>query len=85
MSLEEALERCRGISEKDRKKLAEDLLEIILSTPNSDLIPDDLGFRILDRFKVDRLYDVEGLEALLKAVKHAEPVKFMKLLEGLLR
>ena len=84
MDLERALSRYLELEEEDRKKLVDGILEIVLSSPNSDLVPDEVGWKISNKFRSGKLYDLDGFKLLLEAANACEPVKLRKFLEGVI-
>ncbi|HDJ67027.1 MAG TPA: hypothetical protein ENF33_04895 [Nitrososphaeria archaeon] len=81
MDLERVSRRYLELSEEDRRKLIEDVLEIILSSPNADLISDEIGWRISSKFRSGDLYNLEGFKLLLEAASSCEPMKLERFLE----
>ena len=51
------------------------LLDILLSSVNPEKVDDDLGWRIAESCKMEKLYTRSGRLLLLKAVKLCEPEK----------
>ena len=83
MDLERALSRYLELEEEDRRKLVDGILEIVLSSPNSDLVSDEVGWKISEKFRSGKLYDLYGFKLLLEAADRCEPVKLKRLLEGI--
>ena len=84
MDLERALSRYLELEEEDRRKLVDGILEIVLSSPNSDLVPDEVGWKISSKFRSGKLYDLDGFKLLLQAANTCEPIKLKKFLEGMI-
>ena len=83
MDLERVLRRYLELDDEDRRKLVDEVLEIVLSSPNADLVPDEVGWKISDKFRSGELYDFHGFKLLLEAANRCEPVKLERLLEGI--
>ncbi len=84
MDLERALSRYLELEEEDRRKLVDRILEIVLSSPNPDLVPDEVGRKISNKFRSGKLYDLDGFKLLLQAANTCEPIKLKKFLEGMI-
>ena len=84
MDLERALSRYLELEEEDRGKLVDGILEIVLSSPNSDLVSDEVGGMISNKFRSGKLYDLDGFKLLLQAANTCEPIKLKKFLEGMI-
>ena len=72
------------LEEEDRRKLIDGILEIVLSSPNSDLVPDEVGWKISNKFRSRKLYNLDGFKLLLQAANTCEPIKLKKFLEGMI-
>ena len=77
------MRRYLELDEDGRRKLIDGVLEIVLSSPNADLIPDEVGWKISDKFRSGELYDLYGFKLLLEAADRCEPIKLKRLLEGI--
>ena len=77
------MRRYLELDEEGRRKLIDGVLEIVLSSPNADLIPDEVGWEISDKFRSGELYDLYGFKLLLEAADRCEPIKLKRLLEGI--
>ena len=78
------MSRYLELGEEDRKKLVDGILEIVLSSPNSDLVPDEVGWKISNKFRSGKLYDLDGFKLILQAANACEPIKLKKFLEGIM-
>ena len=77
------MRKCLELDEEGRRKLIDGVLEIVLSSPNADLIPDEVGWKISDKFRSGELYDLYGFKLLFEAANRCEPIKLERLLEGI--
>lgn len=75
------MRRYLELDEEARKMLIDGVLEIILSSPNADLVPDEVGWNISNKFRSKELYDLDGFKLLLEAANSCEPMKLEKFLE----
>ena len=78
------MSRYLELGEEDRRKLVDGILEIVLSSPNSDLVPDEVGWKISSKFRSGKLYDLDGFKLILQAANACEPIKLKKFLEGIM-
>ena len=78
------MSRYLELEEEDRRKLIDGILEIVLSSPNSDLVSDEVGWMISNKFRSGKLYDLDGFKLLLQAANTCEPNKLEKFLEGMI-
>ena len=83
MDLERVLRRYLELDEEGRRKLIDGILEIVLSSPNADLVSDEVGWKISDKFRSGKLYDLYGFKLLLEAANSCDPIKLEKFLEGM--
>ena len=81
MDLERVSRRYLELNEEAQSELIDEILEIILSSPNTDLIPDEVGWSISNKFRSRELYDLDGFKLLLEAASSCEPKKLEKILE----
>lgn len=77
---EEAEELVRGLAPGEREKLAEELLETLLSSVNADMVPDEVGWKVAEALRARALEKPENLVALVGAVDAAEPEKLRRIL-----
>ncbi len=71
------------LSIQKRLELAEELLDILLSSVNLERIQDDIGWKINEAYREGKLSNVEFLGEIAYAVSIAEPSKFRKMVERL--
>jgi len=83
VDLERVLRRYLELDEEGRRKLIDGVLEIVLSSPNADLVSDEVGWKISDKFRSGKLYDLSGFKLLLEAANSCDPIKLEKFLEGM--
>ncbi|MEN2975186.1 MAG: hypothetical protein ABDH32_06390 [Candidatus Caldarchaeales archaeon] len=81
MSVEELLRIVSGLSIEEKRKLVEELLDILISSVNLENVPDDVGWRIVEAYRSGRLYDHQTIRDLGYAVSLAEPSKLAKILK----
>ncbi|RLG01129.1 MAG: hypothetical protein DRN49_01960 [Thaumarchaeota archaeon] len=81
MDPERVLRRYLELNEEEQKKLIDGVLEIILSSPNADLVPDEVGWSISNKFRSGELHSLDGFKLLLEAANSCEPMKLKKFLE----
>ncbi|MCS7126502.1 MAG: hypothetical protein NZ929_06310 [Aigarchaeota archaeon] len=85
VSLEEFSEIIRRLSSEEKKKLVEDLLDILLSSVNLENVPDEVGWRITEAYREGKMHDLQIFRELAYAISIAEPSKFTKILKELRR
>ena len=81
MDLERISRRYLELNEEAQRELIDGILEIILSSPNTDLVPDEVGWSISNKFRSGELYDLDGFKLILEAANSCEPMKLEKFLE----
>lgn len=65
-----------------RRRVAEQLLEVLMSSVNSNLVPPELGWELFGYFVEDELWHGKGFRVLLKACRICEPEKTQRALRG---
>jgi len=80
--LEDALRLAEGMSGEERERLAGELLEVILSTVNAEMVPDEVGWKVMEAARAGKLSEPMELAHLLYAVSLAEPSKLERILRG---
>lgn len=83
MSIDRFIEVLRKLSIEDRESLVEELLDILLSSVNLEMVPDDVGWKINEAYRQGRVSRDELIRELAYAVSIAEPGKFNKILDRL--
>ncbi|MEM1583951.1 MAG: hypothetical protein QXF28_02060 [Nitrososphaerota archaeon] len=83
MSIDRFLEIIRKLSIEDRGSLVEELLDILLSSVNLEMVPDDVGWKINKAYREGGFSRDELIGELVYAVSIAEPAKFKKILDEL--
>ena len=81
MDLERVSRRYLELNEEARRELIDGILEIVLSSPNTDLVSDEVGRSISNKFRSRELYDLDGFKLILEAANSCEPTKLEKFLE----
>lgn len=71
------------LSIQERLELAEELLDILLSSVNLEKVQDDVGWKINESYREGKLSDAEFLGEIAYAVSIAEPSKLRKIIERL--
>lgn len=82
MRLEDALRLAAGMGAGERERVAEALLEVVLSTVNAEAVPDEVGWRVAEAARAGRLSEPEELGHLIYAASLAEPSKVERVLRG---
>lgn len=81
MKLEEAVEKAEALDIEERARVAERLLDLLLSTPAAGKIPVEIGWRIVEYLSEGRLSEPEALGHLIYALSLVEPGKLEQVLE----
>ncbi|MEM1945511.1 MAG: hypothetical protein QW614_04320 [Candidatus Caldarchaeum sp.] len=68
----------------ERKKTVSMLLEVLMSSVNSNNVPPKLGWAVWNSFLTNRLDKPYGFKSLVRACRLCEPDKTTKLLKGVL-
>ncbi|MEM2095960.1 MAG: hypothetical protein QXX19_03875 [Candidatus Caldarchaeum sp.] len=66
----------------DRKRQAEKLLEVLMSSVNLDKVPPELGWSVWRMFVSGEIYSESGLRLLARACRLCEPEKTRRVLRG---
>lgn len=77
------MDAIKELAIKKRDSLVEELLDILLSSVNLEMVPDDIGWRINEAYRKSKLSEDEFLRELAHAVSIAEPAKFRRIVEKL--
>ncbi len=66
----------------NRKRKAELLMEVLMSSVNLNKVPVELGWSVWHAFTTNKLASRDGLKILIKACKCCEQEKTSKVLKG---
>ncbi|MEM0349283.1 MAG: hypothetical protein QXD24_03780 [Candidatus Caldarchaeum sp.] len=65
-----------------RRRITEQLLEVLMSSVNSNLVLPELGWRVFEYFVNHQLSSEQGFQILVKACRTCEPEKTRLALRG---
>jgi len=83
MDVARFMEAVKELTIEEKYSLMEELLDVLLSSVNLEMVPDDLGWRINQAYRDGKLIEDEFLKELAYAVSIAEPAKFRRIIERL--
>jgi|GEM_PF-749871 len=83
MDVPRFMEAVKELAIEEKHSLMEELLDILLSSVNLEMVPDYIGWRINQAYRDGKLVEDEFLEMLAHAVSIAEPAKFRRIIEKL--
>jgi len=83
MDVTRFMEAVKELAIEEKYSLMEELLDVLLSSVNLEMVPDDLGWRINQAYRDGKLIEDEFLKELAYAVSIAEPAKFRRIIERL--
>ncbi|MCL7402549.1 MAG: hypothetical protein LZ168_07185 [Thaumarchaeota archaeon] len=83
MDVARFMEAVKELAIEEKHNLVEELLDILLSSVNLEMVPDDVGWRINQAYRGGKLTEEEILRELAYAVSIAEPAKFRRIIEKL--
>jgi len=83
MDVARFMEAVRELAVEEKHSLMEELLDILLSSVNLEMVPDDVGWRVNQAYRDGKLIEDEFLRDLAYAVSIAEPAKFRRIVERL--
>ncbi len=66
----------------DRRRKAEVLMEVLMSSVNLNKVPVELGWSVWRAFTTNKLTLGDGWKILIKACKYCEPSKTSRVLKG---
>jgi len=83
MDVARFMEAVRELAVEEKHSLMEELLDILLSSVNLEMVPDNVGWRVNQAYRDGKLIEDEFLRDLAYAVSIAEPAKFRRIVERL--